>query len=233
MSLRQARGRGRSVTVLALLILVAGASGFQFWNEREKKLASLDAGVAEHAERMLREGRQTFRFDTFGSEAFWGGQLRLHEAIAGAAQGGVGPGLSPNMAVSLGLKIDVDALPANLVQAVQNGRADLNDPNVTLTLLRLDAVIGLKGLFSGDRLTSVGIQCALCHSRVDESFRTPMIPAGVIGKRLDGWPARDLNVGAIAALSPTVKPFGDLLGVDEGTVRRVFNSWGRESSTRN
>lgn len=175
----------------------------------------------QFAVRMVQEGRQIFRLDTFGSEAFWGGQMRLHEAIAGQANGGVGDGLSPSMALSLGLKVDAEALPGDLLSAIQNGQVDLEDPASTLALLQNDAVVGVRGFFDDEgTIQSVGITCALCHSTVDDSSGPS------IGRRLDGWPNRDLNVGAIAALSPDVSFFADLLGVSESDVRDVFNSWG-------
>jgi hypothetical protein len=183
------------------------------------KSKSLDP-IAGNAGAMVAEGRRTFRFDTFGDEAFWGGALRLHEAIAGAALGGVGPGVSPRAALGLGLKVDSEALPQNLIQRIEAGRLNLDDPAVTLTLLRLEAVVGVRGAFSGDSLRSVGITCALCHSTVDDSV------APGIGERLDGWANRDLNVGAIVAAAPNLAPFATLLGVDEATVRTVLLSWG-------
>jgi hypothetical protein len=124
------------------------------------------------------------------------------------------------------LKIDAEALPGSLVADTSAGRVNLDDPAVTLALLKLNAILGVTGFFSGDRLRSVGIQCAICHSTVDQSFQAPNIPPGVIGARLDGWPARDLNIGGIVALAPTLQPFVDLLGVDEATVRKVLMSWG-------
>lgn len=169
----------------------------------------------------IREGRAHFRSNTFGSEAFWGDTLGLHEAIAGAANGGVGPGLSPKAALSMGLKVDVNALPQRVRRAIRSGAIDLEDPAVTLELLRLDAVVGVTGFFDKARnLRSVGIQCALCHSDVDDSF------ADGIGRRLDGWANRDLNIGGIVALAPRLQVFSDLLGVDVATVRTVLNSWG-------
>jgi hypothetical protein len=157
---------------------------------------------------MIEQGRQIFRFDTFGDEAFWGDALQLHKAIAGAANGGVGPGVSPATALAVGLKVDVDALPQNLIQQVKAGRVNLNDPATTLALLKLNAVVGVTGLFdSSARLNSMGIQCALCHSTVDDSF------APGIGHRLDGWPNRDLNVGVIISLAPNLQPLADLLSL--------------------
>jgi len=184
----------------------------------------------------LREGLDTFRYDTFGDEAFWGDQLRLHEAIAGARLGGVGKGLSPNDALGLGLKIDVAALPPRVVDALLAGTVDLDDPAVTLALLRLDAVIGVTGFFGEGRdrrsgrgihpvdptapLQAVGIQCALCHSTVDDSFSPG------IGNRRDGWANRDLDIGVIIAHAANLQPVAELLGVSEDTVRTVVLAWG-------
>jgi cytochrome c5 len=173
-----------------------------------------------NAERMLEEGRQTFRFDTFGDEAFWTDSLQLHRAIAGANLGGVGPGVSPKTALAAGLKVDVDALPQSLISQLRRGRVNLDDPATTLELLKLDAVVGLQGEVRFGRLQSVGITCALCHSTVDDSL------APGIGERLDGWANRDLNVGAIINLAPNLQPVADLLGVDQATVRTVLQSWG-------
>jgi len=186
---------------------------------REPK-PSDDAAKAA-AERMVEEGRATFRFDTFGDEQFWGGALRLHRAIAGEANGGVGPGVSPAAALALGLKVDVDALPRELVEALERGEVDLEDPASTLALLRADAVVGVTGFFDGEgAIESMGIQCALCHSTVDDSF------APGIGSRLDGWPNRDLDVGAIIAASPDLSPIEGLLGADRETVVAVLSGWG-------
>src|SRR4030095_2964198 len=146
---------------------------------------------------------------------------KLHQAIEGEQFGGVGPGVSPATALSVGLKVDVKALPDSLKRQLKKGQVDLNDPAVTLALLKLNAVVGVTGFFNSDgSLSSMGIQCALCHSTVDNSF------APGIGNRLDGWANRDLNVGAIVALSPDLSPFQDLLGVDRDTVVTVLNSWG-------
>lgn len=177
--------------------------------------------IAEFAAKMLADGREIFRFDTFGSEAFWGDSLRLHQAIAGEANGGVGAGISPAAALGLGLKVDAAMLPADLVAAIQAGDVDLEDPATTLALLELDAVVGVKGVFADSgELASVGIRCSLCHSTVDDSF------APGIGLRLDGWPNRDLDVGAIIAAAPDLSVVATLLGVDEATVRAVTRSWG-------
>lgn len=179
-----------------------------------------DSQIAESARRMLDEGRQTFRYDTFGSEAFWGGQLRLHEAIAGAANGGTGPGVSPKAALGLGLKVDMDAVPPNVAAGIKSGQVNLDDPASTVALLQANAVVGVRGFFAGGKLASIGVNCALCHSTVDNAF------APGIGHRLDGWPNRDLDVGQVAAAAPNLRPFAELLGVDVETVKKVLKSWG-------
>jgi hypothetical protein len=180
-----------------------------------------DDPVVEQAKATIAEGRDTFRFDTFGDEAFWGDTLKLHQAIAGEANGGVGDGVSPATALEVGLKVDSEALPADLVQKLQAGEVDLDDPKTTLALLQLNAVVGVTGFFdSKGTIVSMGIQCAFCHSTVDDSF------APGIGKRLDGWANRDLDVGTIIALSPDLSAFATLLDVDEDAVRAVLRSWG-------
>jgi hypothetical protein len=189
--------------------------------------------VANAAQKVLM-GEQVFRFDTFGDEAFWGDTLKLHQAIEGAKLGGVGPGVSPKTALAVGLKVDINALPRNLVEQIERGRVNLDDPAVTLFLLKLNAVVGLTGNFnSSGTLKSVGIQCALCHSTVDNSRPelcagqiSPNPGTGCIGRRLDGWANRDLNVGAIVALAPDLSVVANLLQTDQATVRKVLNSWG-------
>jgi hypothetical protein len=169
----------------------------------------------------VQRGRNIFRYDTFGDQDFWGGTLQLHQAIAGQKFGGVGPGVDPSTALAVGLKVDVDALPRFLVQSLRAGKVNLKDPAVTLALLKLNSVVGLTGFFDhSGRLKSVGIQCAICHSTVDNSL------APGIGHRLDGWANRDLNVGAIVNLSPDLSSVAKLLNVDQGTVRTLLNSWG-------
>ena len=149
----------------------------------------------------LAQGKETFRFDTFGDETFWTDTLRMHEVIQS--------GVSPATALSVGLKVDADALPPGTLES-----ADLNDPATTVTLLKLNAVVGLKGTVENvngtETLTSVGITCALCHSTVDDRA------APGIGSRLDGWPNLDLNPGAIIALSPALTP----------EQKAVYSSWG-------
>lgn len=147
------------------------------------------------------DGQQIFRFDTFGDEQLWTRTLQMQQAIAT---------VSPKTALAVGLKVDVDALPAATREALANNQVDLDDPAVTTQLLALNAVVGVSGHVNNGTLESVGITCALCHSTVDNSF------APGIGRRLDGWPNRQLNAGAIIALSP-------VLTDDQ---KAVFNSWG-------
>src|SRR5215208_3696048 len=208
-----------------LLLLVAAGVLFELSGSssarEQPQAASGSQPVQTQATQLVDQGRQIFRFDTFGDEQFWGDSLKLHRAVAGAANGGVGPGLSPRAALGVGLKVDVDALPPELQQALQRGEVDLDDPAVTLALLKLQAVVGVTGFFdSSGGLRSMGIQCALCHSTVDDSF------APGIGHRLDGYAARDLNIGAIASLAPDLRPVARLLGTDVATVKKVLAAWG-------
>ncbi len=186
----------------------------------EKILSGIDRTVDKNSAQLVKEGRAIFRYDTFGDESFWGDTLRLHDVIKGAANGGIGAGVSPKTALSVGLKVDVEALPAAVQKAIKKGQVDLDDPNTTVTLLKLNAVVGVKGIFDKKgKMSSIGIQCAFCHSTVDNSF------AAGIGHRLDGWPNRDLNVGAIVNLSPDLSAVNRLLGVEDEVTRKVLTSW--------
>jgi mono/diheme cytochrome c family protein len=155
---------------------------------------------------LVAQGKEIFRFETFGDETFWTDTLRMHEVIEHA--------VDPTTALAVGLKVDTDSLPPEVVAAIQSGAISLTDPATTVALLKLNAVVGVKGTVQNvngkDTLVSVGITCAFCHSTVDNSF------AHGIGKRLDGWPNRDLNVGAIIALSPALS----------SEQKAVYNSWG-------
>lgn len=155
---------------------------------------------------LVAQGRDIFRYDTFGDEAQWTDALGLHEVIAAA--------VDPVTALAVGLKVDAEALPAAVVAGIQDGSVDLKDPATTVALLKLHAVVGVRGTVETvngvDKLVRVGVTCALCHSTVDNSF------AKGIGKRLDGWPNRDLNPGAIIALSPAV----------DAATKAALNSWG-------
>ncbi len=203
---------------LGILALIAAVQGGV---RRSAPARGFDAVIDDNAQRLLREGRQIFRYDTFGDEAFWGDALHLHRAIAGERNGGVGPGVSPKTALAVGLKVDLDALPPALQRQLRAGEVNLDDPATTLALLKLNAVVGVTGRFNADgSLRSMGVQCAFCHSTVDDALGPG------IGHRLDGWANRDLNVGVIVSLAPNLQPFSDLLGVDVETVKRVLNSWG-------
>ena len=157
---------------------------------------------ADHRDRRNDDGQQIFRDDTFGDEQLWTNVLRMHEVIAH---------VDPTTALSVGLKVDVDALPRRVIAALRAGQVNLADPAVTIQLLQLNAVVGVKGAVdSNGQLTSVGITCALCHSTVDDSL------APGIGHRLDGWANRTLNVGAILALSPALPD----------ALKAEFRTWG-------
>jgi hypothetical protein len=214
---RTARAVGFGVTLTFGLIVCAGVA--PLWAQTGGQ--AYDNASNRYVKRLLQDGKQIFRYDTFGSEAFWGDALELHKAIAGEKNGGVGPGVSPKTALSVGLKVDADALPDQLKKDLKAGKVNLDDPATTIALLKLKAVVGVTAFANPNgSVKSMGIQCALCHSTVDNSF------APGIGKRLDGWANRDLNVGAITSLAPNLKPFTDLLGVDVETVKKVLASWG-------
>jgi cytochrome c peroxidase len=228
---------GGCLLAITVAVFVAGtARGVRASDEDQQ--SNDRPSVLENAARMISQGRHTFRFDTFGDEAFWGGTLQLHNAIKGVKLGGVGPGVSPNTALAVGLKVDVDALlgddhfrgrddhsrqdqrlRARALAAL--GAVNLDDPATTVALLRAKAVVGLTGFFDNSgSLQSIGIQCALCHSTVDD------VVAPGIGRRLDARANRDLNVGAIVSLAPNLQPVADLLKVDVPTVRTVLGAWG-------
>jgi hypothetical protein len=173
------------VAIPLLLLVHAGASVLA--QKRVVKKAATRAETynrraRDYAARLLAEGKQVFRFDTFGSEQFWGGKLKLHDAIQGAKHGGVSRGISPRKALELGLKVDMEAVPSQVAAGIRSGAVELDDPANTLVLLRANAVVGVTGVFAPDgrTLRSLGIQCALCHSTADDDF----MPG--IGRRLDG-----------------------------------------------
>jgi hypothetical protein len=207
----------RFVAACAVLACAGGIAGMA----ANKPAKTFDAVIRQNGDRMIEKGRQIFRFDTFGDDAFWGDALKLHQAIEGERFGGIGPGVSPSTALAVGLKLDAEALSPDVLNAIRHGGVNLSDPAVTLALLDANAVVGVTAHrdYSGG-LRSFGIQCALCHSTVDNSV------APGIGRRLDGWPNRDLNVGAIIALAPDLSAVADVLQTDQGTLRTVLNSWG-------
>lgn len=218
---------GKFAFVLALLLVgLIAHQQFTTSNAQERIVRPVAAsspqqgGPEQDALRMIREGRETFRYDTFGDEEFWGGALKLQLAIGGKDLGGVGPGVSPKTALEVGLKVDMDALPSDVVRKFQAQQIDLNDPASTLLLLELNAVVGVKAFKRDGVVKAVGITCALCHSTVDDAF------APGIGHRLDGWANRDLDVGKIISLAPELKPLTDRLGVTEADLKKVLLSWG-------
>lgn len=179
--------------------VVSTAVGCGGSDDAQSPLKTVDPALAA-------QGVDIFRNDTFADESFWTGTLRLNEVIAAA--------VDPTTALSVGLKVDSEALPAEVVQGIQNGSISLTSPDTTVALLKLGAVVGLKGTVENvggkDTLTSLGVTCAICHSTVDDSF------APGIGKRLDAWPNHDLNPGAIIALSPAL----------DAATKAVYQSWG-------
>jgi mono/diheme cytochrome c family protein len=226
-----ARLRDSRVHVIVLLSIVALGSVYVAKRSRAQSdgggtgrsvvLTAFDNRIESNAQQMLEQGRRIFRYDTFGDETYWTDKLKLHRAIEGEKFGGVGPGVSPKTALSVGLKVDMDALPADLVEKIRKGLVNLDDPATTLALIKLDSVLGVKGTFNQNgSLKSMGLSCAVCHSTVDDAF------APGIGHRLDGWPNRDLNVGAIVSLAPDLSALTSLLKVDEATVKKVLGSWG-------
>jgi mono/diheme cytochrome c family protein len=198
---RSATGRQWAAAAVTIGLFVTGAVAISC-NDSDivgPRFEQLDSSL-------VREGKDIFRFDTFGDEQYWTDTLRMHEVIES--------GVSPATALAVGLKVDVDSLPDAIKSALAAGQVDLDDPATTVALLKLNAVVGVRGEVSSvggrDTLTRVGITCALCHSTVDNSF------APGIGKRLDGWPNRTLDVGAIVALSPAVP----------AALRTILLSWG-------
>lgn len=160
----------------------------------------------------ITEGRRIFRFDTYGDEEFWGDRLQLHKSIEK---------VSPKKALALGLKVDVKALPNHIIRKIKEGNLNLDDPNNTLLLLKRNAIVGVTGFFNDDgTLKSIGFQCSLCHSTVNNSLIFG------IGGRLDGWANSDLDVGSIIALSPNLNVIATILNTSVEIVKKVFNSWG-------
>lgn len=203
----------------ACIILIQCSKSFK---NGDDTLAALDEKQSsEKNKSLVAEGKKIFRYDAFGDEDFWSGLLHIDKAILGAGNGGVGPGVSPAAALAIGLKVDVDALPPEVLTGITSGTINLNDPATTIALLKLNAVLGVKANFNqAGSLQSIGITCASCHSTVDNSF------AMGIGKRLDGWPNRDLDVGGIISLTDNALPIANILHVDEATLRNVLDLWG-------
>jgi hypothetical protein len=174
--------------------------------------------IEKNSRNLFEKGKAVFRFETFGDEVFWTDALQLQKAIADDKHGGTGKGITPQQALDAGLKVDLAVLPKFLRRKIAQGKF-LDDPWVTLQLIKINAVLGVVGKFDGKgNLQSIGLTCASCHSTV-------LDPSG-IGKRLDGWPNRDLNVGGIISMAPNLEPISKLLGVDIPTVKKVLASWG-------
>ena len=212
------------LVILSMMLIIALTQCTKLNNETAKpedEVAKSKNEIGQTKPSLIAEGKNIFRYDSFGDEDFWSGLLHIDKAILGANNGGFGPGVSPATALAVGLKVDAEALPPDVVAAISSGAVDLNDPATTIALLKLNSVVGVKGNFDEEgELKSVGITCASCHSTVDNSF------APGIGKRLDGWPNRDLNVGAIISLTDNAQPIADMLHVDEATLRSVLGAWG-------
>src|SRR5499433_2813115 len=173
--------------------------------------AMLILGPSHGQSQTTTDGKSIFRFDTFGDEQKWTDTLQMQKVIRN---------VSPRTALAVGLKVDSDALPPAVINAIRAGQVNLNDPAVTIELLKLNAVIGVSGKVAADNtLTSIGVTCALCHSTVDNSVTTG------IGRRLDGWPNRDLNVGLIISLSPAI-PAPSVPPTPGALDKSVFQSWG-------
>ena len=193
----------RSTTLTLVLVALAACAGDDATLPVAPSSGDALAAKGGQSPAMLAEGREIFRFDTFGDETFWTDTLRMHEVIR--------TGVSPATALAVGLKVDADALPEAVKAGIVDGSIPLDDPATTVALLQLDAVVGVKGqVDESGTLQRVGITCALCHSTVDNSF------APGIGRRLDGWPNRDLDVGRIVSLSPVLTD----------AQKAVYGSWG-------
>lgn len=198
--------RSSRIAVAALTIATACVSSRAPETPAQQTPAGAGAATDDMSPATVAAGQRVFRFDTFGDEQFWTDTLHLDRVVQRA--------VDPTTALSVGLKVDMDALPPSVVQAIQQGKVDLKSPATTVALLKLNAVVGLQatlGTANGkDTVTRLGVTCALCHSTVDDAF------AKGIGHRKDGWPNRDLNVGAIIALSLAVTP----------AQKAVYTSWG-------
>jgi hypothetical protein len=212
------KARHLAVAFVLILILVLVAA-----HANQDSGSNFIGSPETNSQQMIQQGRQIFRFDTFGDQAFWGGQLKLHQTINM---------LTPRQALALGLKIDSQALPPAVIQAIHNGTVNLNDPAVTRLLIKLKAVLGVVGFNQNGTLSSVGLTCAVCHSTVDNSI------APSVGRRIDGLANRDLNGGAIAASAPDLQPLLNLLrladqNITEDQVWRYYAVGDQENSMRN
>lgn len=207
-ALSRSRSFTRTIVAVALVVIATGGA-IAGCVATQSGAGSAPTGFdvpGDMSPQTLAEGQRVFRFETFNDEKFWTDTARMHEVVQKS--------VSPNTALSVGLKVDAEAIPASVAAAIKAGQVDLNSPATTVTLLKLNAVVGLKGTVrtvgGRDTLVRLGVTCALCHSTVDNSF------ARGIGRRMDGAPNVDLNVGAIIALSPAITP----------TQKAIYTSWG-------
>jgi mono/diheme cytochrome c family protein len=188
-----------------------------------KQYSGYKRQARRESRKLWHTGKKVFRYDTFGDEAFWSDTLRLHEFIARDKFGGKGPGLTPMQALELGLKVDKKKLTPPVVLATRLGLVPFDSPFITMVLLKVNSVVGVRAHFKSPlslQLKAVGITCAVCHSTTDNS-----VGPG-IGKRLDGWPNRDLDVGKIAASAPNIEYLADKSGINVAELLKVLHSWG-------
>ena len=206
-----------AVTALGLVLAARALAPATQQPAIQNSTSDFLGNAQEHARQLVDQGQQIFRFDTFGDEVYWGGQLGLHQFVAS---------ISPRQVLDLGLKVDAKALPPALVDAIKNGQVNLDDPAVTVQLVKANAVLGVVGFSNGDSsLSAVGLTCALCHSTVDNA-----VTFG-IGKRIDGLANRDLDIGKIVASVPNLQPVIDRLrlanpALTQDDVRQVLLAWG-------
>jgi hypothetical protein len=209
-----------SLIVVATAIILVECNTKSKTRKTPDESGDVDAwsrSINNNAKDMMEKGKAVFRFETFGDEAFWTDKLKLHKVLVSEKHGGTGNGLAPKDALAAGIKVDLKMLPEFLKQKIKEGKF-LDDPLVTLELLRLNAVVGVIAKFEDNKIKSVGLTCASCHSTVDSESG--------IGNRLDGWANRDLNVGAVISMAPDLSALTQMLGVDEATVKKVLASWG-------
>jgi hypothetical protein len=207
-----------SLAVIAFSVIQCGTQkGRRDTEDKSGNPNAFDAAIKENGDQLVSKGQAVFRYETFGDESFWTDKLQLNKVIADKNHGGLGDGVTPKQALALGFKVDLTILPEALEKKIKEGKF-LDDPLVTLELLKLNAVLGVVGKFDGGNLKSIGVTCAVCHSTVDDSTG--------IGKRMDGWPNRDLNVGKIITLSPNFKAYADIIGQDPEQVKKVLLAWG-------
>ena len=196
--LHQAPRLAGSVLVVLIASAALGCGAAKAPEDARTAPAATPLSTEVMSPALVAEGQRVFRFDTFGDEEVWTKTLGLHKVVEQS--------VDPTTALKVGLKVDADALPPGILDTV-----DLKSPATTVALLKMNAVVGLQAIVdSNNHITALGVTCALCHSTVDNS----VMPG--IGHRKDGWPNRDLNVGAIIALSPA-------LSADK---KAVYASWG-------